>query len=78
MSDPLEVQIAAEKINKYATSESGDTVEVVERPRRREHRRGRRAAQRAQRQSHQQHRRAQGHCAAGRRRARRCRGPGDP
>ena len=33
MSDPLEVQIAAEKINKYATSESGDTVEVVERPR---------------------------------------------
>jgi serine phosphatase RsbU (regulator of sigma subunit) len=28
----LEVQIAVEKINKYATSESGDTVEVIERP----------------------------------------------
>lgn len=29
----LDVQIAIAKINKYATSESGDTVEVVERPR---------------------------------------------
>jgi serine phosphatase RsbU (regulator of sigma subunit) len=28
----LEVQIAVEKINKYASSESGDTVEIVERP----------------------------------------------
>jgi serine phosphatase RsbU (regulator of sigma subunit) len=28
----MEVQIAVAKINKYATSESGDTVEVVERP----------------------------------------------
>jgi serine phosphatase RsbU (regulator of sigma subunit) len=28
----LEVQIAVEKINKYASSESGDTVEVIERP----------------------------------------------
>jgi serine phosphatase RsbU (regulator of sigma subunit) len=28
----MEVQIAAAKINKYATSESGDTIEVVERP----------------------------------------------
>lgn len=28
----MEVQIAVSKINKYATSESGDTVEVVERP----------------------------------------------
>src|SRR5512139_304610 len=28
----MEVQIAAAKINKYATSESGDTAEVVERP----------------------------------------------
>jgi serine phosphatase RsbU (regulator of sigma subunit) len=33
MSLELEVQIAVAKINKYATSESGDTVEVVERPR---------------------------------------------
>jgi serine phosphatase RsbU (regulator of sigma subunit) len=29
----IEVQIAAEKVNKYASSESGDTIEVVERPR---------------------------------------------
>ena len=29
----LEVQSAVAKINKYATSESGDTVEVIERPR---------------------------------------------
>jgi serine phosphatase RsbU (regulator of sigma subunit) len=29
----LEVQIAVEKINKYASRESGDTVEVIERPR---------------------------------------------
>jgi serine phosphatase RsbU (regulator of sigma subunit) len=29
----LEVQTAVAKINKYATSESGDTVEVIERPR---------------------------------------------
>ena len=28
----LEVQTAVEKINKYASSESGDTVEVIERP----------------------------------------------
>lgn len=28
----MEVQIAASKINKYASSESGDTLEVVERP----------------------------------------------
>lgn len=28
----MEIQIAAAKINKYATSESGDTMEVVERP----------------------------------------------
>jgi serine phosphatase RsbU (regulator of sigma subunit) len=28
----LEIQLAVEKINKYASSESGDTVEVVERP----------------------------------------------
>jgi serine phosphatase RsbU (regulator of sigma subunit) len=28
----MEVQIAVAKINKYATSESGDTLEVVERP----------------------------------------------
>lgn len=28
----MEIQIAVSKINKYATSESGDTVEVVERP----------------------------------------------
>ncbi len=28
----MEVQIAVSKINKYASSESGDTVEVVERP----------------------------------------------
>jgi serine phosphatase RsbU (regulator of sigma subunit) len=28
----LEIQLAVAKINKYATSESGDTVEVVERP----------------------------------------------
>jgi serine phosphatase RsbU (regulator of sigma subunit) len=28
----VEVQIAVSKINKYATSESGDTVEVIERP----------------------------------------------
>jgi serine phosphatase RsbU (regulator of sigma subunit) len=29
----LEIQLAVAKINKYATSESGDTVELVERPR---------------------------------------------
>ncbi len=29
----LEIQLAVEKINKYASSESGDTVELVERPR---------------------------------------------
>src|SRR6476661_10848790 len=28
----LDIQIAVSKINKYATRESGDTVEVVERP----------------------------------------------
>jgi serine phosphatase RsbU (regulator of sigma subunit) len=28
----MEVQIAAAKVNKYATSESGDTLEIVERP----------------------------------------------
>lgn len=28
----MEVQIAAAKVNKYATSESGDTLEVIERP----------------------------------------------
>src|SRR5688500_11960167 len=28
----MEVQIAAAKVNKYAISESGDTLEVVERP----------------------------------------------
>ena len=28
----MEVQIAVAKINKYATSESGDTLEAVERP----------------------------------------------
>src|SRR5512139_1689162 len=28
----MEVQIAVAKINKYATSESGDTLEIVERP----------------------------------------------
>jgi len=28
----MEVQIAVAKVNKYATSESGDTVEVIERP----------------------------------------------
>ena len=28
----MEIQIAVAKINKYATSESGDTLEVVERP----------------------------------------------
>ncbi|MEZ4673237.1 MAG: PP2C family protein-serine/threonine phosphatase [Caldilineaceae bacterium] len=32
MHAQLEVQIAVAKINKYASSESGDTVEVVERP----------------------------------------------
>ena len=32
MSEKLEVQVAVQKINKYATSESGDTVEIVERP----------------------------------------------
>jgi serine phosphatase RsbU (regulator of sigma subunit) len=29
---PMEIQIAVAKINKYAVSESGDTLEVVERP----------------------------------------------
>src|SRR4030065_1212378 len=28
----MEVQLAVAKINKYASSESGDTVEVIERP----------------------------------------------
>ena len=28
----MEIQIAVAKINKYAVSESGDTLEVVERP----------------------------------------------
>jgi serine phosphatase RsbU (regulator of sigma subunit) len=28
----MEVQIAVAKVNKYATSESGDTVEIIERP----------------------------------------------
>ena len=32
MSAQYEVQMAVAKINKYASSESGDTVEVVERP----------------------------------------------
>lgn len=31
-SNALELQVAVQKINKYATSESGDTVEIVERP----------------------------------------------
>ncbi len=31
-SQKLDLQVAVQKINKYATSESGDTVEVVERP----------------------------------------------
>src|SRR3989304_3707500 len=29
---PMEVQIGVAKVNKYASSESGDTLEVVERP----------------------------------------------
>ena len=29
----LEVQVAAAKIAKYATDESGDTLEIIERPR---------------------------------------------
>ncbi len=32
MNSHLEFQTAVEKINKYASSESGDTVEVIERP----------------------------------------------
>ena len=28
----LEIQVAAAKIGKYATSESGDTLEMIERP----------------------------------------------
>jgi serine phosphatase RsbU (regulator of sigma subunit) len=32
MPGPLELQVAVEKINKYASGESGDTVEIVERP----------------------------------------------
>ncbi|HXF60664.1 MAG TPA: hypothetical protein VNK95_03540, partial [Caldilineaceae bacterium] len=32
MAPQLEIQVAVEKINKYASSESGDTVEIVERP----------------------------------------------
>ena len=28
----MEVQIAVAKVNKYAVSESGDTLEVIERP----------------------------------------------
>ena len=32
MENRLEIQIAVAKINKYASSESGDTVEIVERP----------------------------------------------
>lgn len=32
MAARLEAQIAVAKINKYATSESGDTVEIIERP----------------------------------------------
>ena len=32
MSSRYELQVAVQKINKYATSESGDTVEIVERP----------------------------------------------
>ena len=28
----MEVQLAVAKVNKYATSESGDTLEIVERP----------------------------------------------
>lgn len=32
MQNGLEIQIAVAKINKYASSESGDTVEIVERP----------------------------------------------
>ena len=32
MNSKLEVQVAVQKVNKYATSESGDTVEIVERP----------------------------------------------
>lgn len=31
-SSKMEVEIAVAKVNKYATSESGDTVEVIERP----------------------------------------------
>jgi len=33
MNQHLDVQIAVAKVNKYATRESGDTVEVIERPR---------------------------------------------
>src|SRR4030067_2314281 len=29
---PMEIQIGVAKINKYASAESGDTLEVVERP----------------------------------------------
>lgn len=32
LATKLEIQLAVEKINKYASSESGDTVELVERP----------------------------------------------
>ena len=28
----MEIQVAVSKINKYATSESGDTLEMIERP----------------------------------------------
>jgi serine phosphatase RsbU (regulator of sigma subunit) len=33
MPDGMEVRIAAAKVGKYATTESGDTLEIVERPR---------------------------------------------
>ena len=32
MASQLEIQVAVHKVNKYASSQSGDTVEIVERP----------------------------------------------
>jgi serine phosphatase RsbU (regulator of sigma subunit) len=32
MSDPLEITVSIAKVGKYASSESGDTIEVIERP----------------------------------------------
>jgi len=66
----LELQVAVAKVSKYAMSESGDTVEIIERPH------GglslvmvRRPAERPPGQGHQQPRRPQGHLAPGRRRS---------